>query len=1067
VRFHADLHIHSKHSRACSRDCDLENLAWWAARKGISVVGTGDFAHPAWAEELRGKLVPAEPGLYRLREEIEQSVLRRLPASCRTPVRFLLSTEISTIYKRADRTRKVHHLLYAPDLDAVAEITRRLARIGNLAADGRPILGLDSRDLLETTLESGDGCYLVPAHVWTPWFAALGSKSGFDSVDECYADLAGHIFALETGLSSDPPMNWRVSALDRFRLVSNSDAHSPPMLGREATAFDTELDYFAIRRALETGDGYAGTVEFFPEQGKYHLDGHRKCGVRLDPPQTRELDGRCPACAKPLTIGVLHRVETLADRGEGCRAPGAGEFRCLVQLPEIVGEILGVGAKSKSVARHIDALVTRLGPELAILERLPLEAISAAGSPVLAEAVDRLRSGRVVREAGYDGEYGVIRMFEPKELDDLTGAGALFELAAPTGGKAAGGTPRDAAASDPPTAPAAIPASAQPSRQGPAPAGGSLLDGLDPDQRAAAAVPGGPLLIVAGPGTGKTRTLTHLIAHRVRELGVPAEQCLAVTFTRRAAAEMRERLEALVPAAAARVVVTTFHGLGLRIVREQHARLGVAPDARVADDALRLTLLRDALSALSARSMAGDGRRLAAVSTELSERKRGGERTAELDRYDAALRQRGLVDLDDLMTLPVRLLEADPELAASYRDRWPIVCVDEYQDVDELQYRLLRALSRPDGDICAIGDPDQAIYGFRGADVGFFLRFQTDFPAARVVQLTRNYRSSQPIVRAAVQVVAPTTLVPGRRLTAMTSERGAPIEVRRAATEQDEAAVVVDTIEQLLGGSSFHSFDSGMVDSGMVESGTAEAARDAQLSFADFAVLYRTDAQSHAIADGLRRKGFPFQRRSHDRLARQPGVQAVLRALREHADGGPRRPVLGRVRAAVQVALDAAADDGEAADVRAAIDLLAPLATDCGIDLERFWTELALGAEVDAWDPRADRISLLTLHAAKGLEFPVIFIAGCEDGLLPLRWPGEQDEQRAEADEAEERRLFFVGMTRATTHLVLTQAARRARAGALRDTKPSPFLAQLPESLVDRSTTRAARRPRSTQLRLV
>jgi PHP family Zn ribbon phosphoesterase len=310
-QFYADLHIHSKYSRACSRDCDLEHLAWWARRKGVSVVGTGDFTHPAWLEHLRENLEPAEPGLFRLRADLDREVERTLPPSCRGPVRFMLSVEISTIYKRAERTRKVHHLIYVPDLEAAERFDQRLARIGNIASDGRPILGLDSRDLLEITLESGPGSYLIPAHAWTPWFAVLGSKSGFDAVEDCYADLAGHVFALETGLSSDPAMNWRVSSLDRYTLTSNSDAHSPPMLAREASVFDTDVDYFAIRRALETREGYGGTVEFFPEEGKYHLDGHRKCDVCLEPAESRRHDGRCPVCRKPLTIGVLHRVEEL------------------------------------------------------------------------------------------------------------------------------------------------------------------------------------------------------------------------------------------------------------------------------------------------------------------------------------------------------------------------------------------------------------------------------------------------------------------------------------------------------------------------------------------------------------------------------------------------------------------------------------------------------------------------------------------------------------------------------------------------------------------------------------
>src|SRR5215470_4478379 len=368
MRFHADLHVHSKYSRATSRDLDLEHLASWAARKGIGVVATGDFTHPAWAAELRQKLVPAEPGLFRLADDVEKAVAEKLPAACRRPVRFLLEVEISTIYKKAERTRKIHHLIYAPDFATVDRISARLARIGNIASDGRPILGLDSRDLLEITLESSPDAYLVPAHIWTPWFAALGSQSGFDSIAECYGDLADHIFAVETGLSSDPPMNWRLSMLDRYRLVSNSDAHSPAKLGREATTFDTTLDYFAIRDALKTGEGYVGTVEFFPEEGKYHLDGHRKCGVRLTPRETLDNNGRCPVCGQAVTVGVEHRVETLADHKETETKPPptAGQVSNLVPLTEILSEIAASGPSSKTVERSYDRVVAALGPELFI-----------------------------------------------------------------------------------------------------------------------------------------------------------------------------------------------------------------------------------------------------------------------------------------------------------------------------------------------------------------------------------------------------------------------------------------------------------------------------------------------------------------------------------------------------------------------------------------------------------------------------------------------------------------------------------------------------------------------------
>jgi DNA helicase-2/ATP-dependent DNA helicase PcrA len=1039
MRFYADLHVHSKHSRACSRDCDLEHMAWWAALKGVAVVGAGDFTHPAWQGDLRTQLVPAEPGLFRLRGDLEREVLRRLPAPCRTPVRFLLSTEISTISKRGDRTRKVHHLLFAPDLDAVAEITRRLARVGNLAADGRPILGLDPRDLLEITLAGGPGCYLVPAHVWTPWFSALGSKSGFDSIEECYADLAGSIFAAETGLSSDPAMNWRVSGLDRYHLVSNSDAHSPPMLGREATVFDTRLDYFGILHALRTGEGLEGTVEFFPEEGKYHLDGHRACGVRLEPERTRELSGRCPACGRPLTVGVLHRVESLADRPVGHRPERGRDYRCLISLSQVVGELLGVGPRSQAVASEVATLVGRLGPEFGILTDVPLEDVSRAGPPLLPEALDRLRRGMVMREAGYDGVYGTIRLFSAADLAAAAGP-MLFDLAIAEPGQPLSDLSRPAAAAsgEEPWAPFPGDLAA-----GAGPAGSPVLDGLDPDQRAAVAGPDGPLLIVAGPGTGKTRTLTHLLAHRVRDRGVAPDRCLALTFTRRACTEMRDRLRTLVPGQADRMLVTTFHGLGLRLVRELHDRLGLSRDLRVADEETRMSILRELLGT----GEAGASR----AAARLSEAKRGGRPSSPeeghqlgdlLARYDAALRDRDLVDLDDLVVLPVAALEDDDGLVAEYRRRWTEVCVDEYQDVDAVQYRLLRLLCRPDGNLCAIGDPDQAIYRFRGADVGFFLRFHQDFPSAREVQLTRNYRSTPTIVRAALQAITPAALVPDRALHSVRRDvPDGPIVVHRTSSELEEAAVIGEWIERLLGGSSFLALDRGRPD----------AFSALQLAFSDFAVLYRTSAQAQPVEAALDRRGFPFQRRSHERLGDRPGVRAVLRALRQQAAraAGPPSVAAGLGRA-VRAALEEAAV--EAAEIVAAAELLGPLAADCGGDLERFLTELALGAEVDTWDPRADRISLLTLHAAKGLEFPVVFVAGCEDGLLPLRWSRREADGLSEAAEAEaeDRRLFFVGMTRATTRLVLTSAAGRARPA--RTLGPSPYLADIDPALVEQRT---------------
>ena len=1035
--FTADLHIHSRFSRACSKDCDIEHLSWWAMRKGLTVLGTGDFTHPAWAAELKDTLVPAEPGLFRVRPDLERRLHRDTPASCAGPVRFVLSVEISTIYRRDERTRKVHHLLYAPSFEAADRITAALAKIGNLASDGRPILGLDSRDLLEITLDGGPGCYLVPAHVWTPWFAVLGSKSGFDAVQDCYADLAGHIFAVETGLSSDPAMNWTCSSLDAYRLVSNSDAHSPPMLGREATVFGTDLDYFAMAEALRSGPGLDGTIEFFPEEGKYHLDGHRKCGVRIEPEQTRALAARCPACGKPLTVGVLHRVAELADRADGFRPDGAAGFTNLIQLPQIIGEIFGTGPKSKKVTGEVGRLVAALGPELSILREVPLDDLHRAGGSRLSEGIGRLRRGEVIREAGYDGEYGTIRLFQPDELDG-TALFAMTDLSAPAGVRKnsaeRSGLPQAA------TEPRARRGAAAPAASS-TEALGSVLQGLDPEQRAAA-IAGGPLLIIAGPGTGKTRTLTHRIAYQVTELGGAhsraARQFLAITFTRRAAQEMRDRLAGLGVdrGQPAEPTVTTFHGLGLRILREHHDAAGLPPDFGVADEAARLR-----------------------VAAELTGSERDGRKLADDPDGRPALRTeliaRGLVDFDGLAEMSAALLGEHPDIAARLRARWPFISVDEYQDIDAVQYDLVRALSGDGAGLTAIGDPDQSIYGFRGADVGIFGRFAADFPGTTVVELTRNYRSSPGIVTAAMQAIAPATLVPSRAAAALaagTPELG-DVCFHEAADEHAEAAWIATAIDQLLGGASFHSLDTGRAD----------GHGHGKLGLSDIAVLYRTDAQAGPLGRALTRAGLPYQKRSHDLLARRPAVADIVREMRL-VDGG--EDVLGQLTTAVRALAGASGErDARALDLRAAGEVLAPLARRCGRDVERFRTEISLGAETDALDPRAEAITLLTLHGAKGLEFDVVFLAGCERGLLPLWLPGSGPLTPAEA--AEERRLLFVGMTRARGRLVLACAARRSRHGAEETTGRSPFLAAVSPGLLGPTTPPRTRRTGDRQLRLL
>ncbi|MFH0996973.1 MAG: endonuclease Q family protein [Pseudomonadota bacterium] len=413
MKFIADLHVHSHFSRATSKNFDLEHLYVFAQLKGITVVATGDITHPEWFNEISEKIEPAEPGLYRLKKNIEKKCDEQVPLSCRNNVRFVLNSEISCIYKKKGKTRKNHNLVFLPELAVAASFNRKLAKIGNIASDGRPILGLDARNLLETLLETSDQAFMVPAHIWTPWFSLLGSKSGFDSLKDCFDDLSSHVFAVETGLSSNPFMNWRVSFLDGLTLISNSDAHSPDKLGREANIFNTELSYPAMKKALQHRDTqtFLGTYEFYPEEGKYYFDGHRNCSVRFSPEMTLRHGGKCPVCGRPLTIGVLNRIEELCDRKEGEKPQHALPFYSIISLKEILSEIYKVGSSSRKVMQKYQHCLQVMGSELAILNSIILSDIESVGIPMLKEAVKRMREGRIHIVPGYDGEFGKIQIF--------------------------------------------------------------------------------------------------------------------------------------------------------------------------------------------------------------------------------------------------------------------------------------------------------------------------------------------------------------------------------------------------------------------------------------------------------------------------------------------------------------------------------------------------------------------------------------------------------------------------------------------------------------------------------
>jgi uncharacterized protein (TIGR00375 family) len=403
MEFIADFHIHSKYSRATSRNMDARNLSAWAKLKGITLIGTGDFTHHLWLEELKHTLEDCGNGLYK-----------------HNGIYFILTAEVSSIYSKKNKTYRIHNVIIAPSFKTVDKINDKLGRLGNLASDGRPILGLDAAELARIVFGVDANCMLVPGHIWTPWFSLFGSMSGFDQIEDCFEEQTPKIFALETGLSSDPAMNWRLSALDKFTLISNSDSHSPQKLGREANVFDCELDYKTIREVLKTKDKkrFLYTIEFFPEEGKYHYDGHRLCGIRWSPQETREHGGKCPKCGKPVTVGVVNRVEKLADRPEGFKPENAIPFKNLIPLEEIIADSKGVGKASVSVERDYHSCLAKFGTEFEILMRASKQDLLKGLPPKVAEGVLRVREGRVNIKAGYDGEYGIISVFGDEKLGE-------------------------------------------------------------------------------------------------------------------------------------------------------------------------------------------------------------------------------------------------------------------------------------------------------------------------------------------------------------------------------------------------------------------------------------------------------------------------------------------------------------------------------------------------------------------------------------------------------------------------------------------------------------------------
>lgn len=1074
----ADLHIHSKYSRATSKECVPEYLDLWARRKGIDLIGTGDFTHPAWREELKEKLIPSEEGLYILRSDARISDPTVLGTK---QTRFVVSGEISSIYKKNGRVRKVHNVILLPSLEDADTLSHKLEAIGNIHSDGRPILGLDSRDLLEITLESCPQAIFIPAHIWTPHFSLFGAFSGFDTIEECFEDLTPHIRALETGLSSDPPMNWRVSALDRYHLVSNSDAHSPAKLGREANIINAELSYPALKKALEGGtkEGFGGTIEFFPEEGKYHFDGHRGCGLCMTPAQCGEYDGKCPVCGKKLTIGVQHRVEELADRAEGFVLPNAAPFESLVPLPEVLAASTGFSAAGKKVAALYEELLYTIGSEFFILREAPLEEIGLTAGPCIREGIRRLRLGQVRRDPGYDGVYGVIHILERDEIESLSGQISLFGVESsinrqtkarskPVPKKKPAETPQNETDTT-------APKKSQ-----------DLLSGLNKEQREAVTLPSaGAAAIIAGPGTGKTKTLISRIAYLIEECGAKPRDITAVTFTNKAAKEMRERLTQQFSSkrAAAGVTVGTFHSICLQRLKQEKESVTLLDEYEALETADGI--IKDLHIKISPREFL----------REVSNKKNGlafqhPEFMEEaFDLYCTRIHEQGLMDFDDLLLDVLALCGDDKKNTRTH------LLVDEFQDINSVQYQLIQAWSRHGKSLFVIGDPDQAIYGFRGSDAHCFERLHSDFPDLRVVRLTENYRCSPEILGCSLSVISQN---PGDER-ALSANRPSQGKVCLCTSESDlsEAIFVAKEINRMVGG----------ID--MLDAQTLAEPAEARLSrsFSDIAVLCRTHRQARLLEMCLRKESIPYIAAGRDdflsdetvrgaagffRFLLKPNDLSALRTalkniwkcpadlsnsfcsvlsdaregslsgvLDKFSNAGPLQPCIAQLteflprvqKTKPRSLLEEFADKNNLAEHEPLMQFMNMAVFHK--DMASFIQTLLLGEEIDiersaGKNYPSDAVRLMTLHGSKGLEFPVVFLSGVKSGSIPLETQGR------ETDIEEERRLFFVGMTRAKDELFLMGSKQ----------EPSVFLNGIPQELLHTAPVRERTQPKGVQLSL-
>lgn len=1045
MRFIADLHIHSHYSLATSKQLTPEWIDYWARLKGIGLVATGDFTHRKWTAELREKLVDAGNGLFMLNPAFQKTLPVTLPGNDAMPPRFVLSAEISSIYKKNGKVRKVHSLIYAPGFETIEKIQQSLANIGNIDSDGRPILGFDAADLLKLVKDIDPDVHFIPAHIWTPWFSVLGDKSGFNTIEECFGDLTSEITALETGLSTDVPLNWMCSFLDRFSLVSDSDAHSPDRLGRNANVFDCDFSYHQIFSALKNQDEklFKGTIDLYPQEGKYHYDGHRKCNICWNPVETLRNRGICSVCGRPVVIGVANRIARISDRTDITERAVKMPFRYIIPLPELLGEITGTSENSKQTKELYVRLLQQLGCEFDILLWHPLGLIEQKAGTVLCEAIRRMRSGEVILHEGYDGEYGAIKVFSENEnrYTDFHPQQHAAEMIAPWERPLLRFDLKEYHRLKSLHYELVAEEKKEHQKNGDNP----LLTALNDEQRIAVTSGLNSILVIAGPGTGKTAVLTTRIAWLITMDKADPQKILALTFTQKAASEMKKRLAKIPGLQANDLPFTgTFHAFGLFLIKKWLGHTGRKTG---------FTIIDETEQELVCTGMPGVGKSqvkkiLQAISLAkqnfLTPEEVKDVVFSDLFRwYENKLLKYNLFDFDDLIYVPYLSVKNSEAKAEELKTMTGHILVDEFQDLNPMQYLWLKQLINPQVNVFAIGDPDQSVYGFRGANPAFLKTFSDDYPGTSIYRLKTSYRCPERILKASGQVIGHDTANFLKGIS-----KGVKISIVPHTTDQAEAGWIARTISELLGGLDFYRIDSA----------TSPVEADSDInSLSDIAILCRTHSLMDFYAGYLRQKGIPVKMATDRKYVDDRDLKIIMDIFRYVQNN---RPAFIRIKLMKWGINPENVPSDNAAGASQLLDKILQLVIPESV--ENPWVEqlkqvcqsnrftvtelieyIQTGGLTGLWEIQPEHINLLTLHASKGLEFKCVFIPACEDTLVPYR------HFKGNTDMDEERRLLYVGMTRAEKRLFISHAFRRRYKGQEMQNQRSPFLDAIESELIE------------------